>query len=202
MLTNYKEFKEFLNKLDNKPKLLLHSCCGPCSSYTLSLLTKYFDVTIYFVNSNIYPEQEFYLRAEEQIKVVDKMNFKVNVIVSPYNPKDYYEAIKGLENLGEHSRRCYNCYKFRLKEAALYAKENNYDYFTTTLSISPYKNSDWINEIGNELEKEYNIKFLYSNFKKEEGYKKSIVYSKEYNIYRQDYCGCVFSKEERQGDVK
>lgn len=197
MITNYKDFKKFIEGLETKPKLLLHSCCGPCSSYTLSLLIKYFEVTVFYANDNIYPEKEFYLRAEEQVKVVSKMHFDINVIVHPYNPQNYYSAIKGKERLGEHSLRCYECYKFRLEQTAKYAKENGFDYFTTTLSISPYKNSDWLNEIGFSLEDKYDIKFLYSNFKKEEGYKKSISLSREYDIYRQEYCGCAFSLEER-----
>ncbi len=198
MISNYKDFKKFLEQIDGKPKLLLHSCCGPCSSYTLSLLTKYFTVSVYYTNDNIYPESEFYLRAEEQIKIIDKMNLGVEVIIPPYHPQNYYEAVKGKEKLGEHSLRCYECYKFRLEATAKYAKENNFAYFTSTLSISPYKNSDWLNEIGYVLGEKYNIAYLYSNFKKEEGYKKSINLSKEYDIYRQDYCGCVFSLEERR----
>ncbi len=196
MITNYKDFKAFLETIKDKPKLLLHSCCGPCSSYTLELLNKYFEVSIYYANDNIYPENEFYKRANEQIKVVDKMHYNSFVIIPPYDPKNYYEAIKGKESLGEHSKRCYECYKFRLEQTAKYAKDNNFVYFTSTLSISPYKNSDWLNEIGYMLEDKYQVKYLYSNFKKEEGYKKSIIYSKEYGIYRQDYCGCIYSFKE------
>lgn len=198
MIDNYHDFKRFLETIKDKPRLLLHSCCGPCSSYTLELLTKYFTVTIFYTNDNIYPAEEFYLRLEEQIKIIDKMQLKVEVIVPPYEPDLYNLAIKGKEQLGEHSRRCYECFTERLEKTACYAKEHGFSYFSTTLSISPYKNSDWLNEIGYNLEKKYDIKYLYSNFKKEEGYKKSIIYSKKYEIYRQDYCGCIYSKNERR----
>ncbi len=197
MINNYKEFKDFLNKLDYKPKLLLHSCCGPCSTYTLSFLNNYFDITIYYTNDNIYPKEEYNLRLFEQKKVIAKMNLNIPIIAPTYQEEDFNKAILGKENLGEHSPRCYSCMALRLNKTALYAKENNFDYFTTTLSISPYKNSDWINEIGYILEEKYNIKYLYSNFKKEEGYKKSVALSRELGIYRQEYCGCIYSFKER-----
>lgn len=201
MIENYKDFKAFLNTLTTRPKLLLHSCCGPCSSYTLELLTKYFDVTVFYSNDNIYPQEEFYHRLAEQVKVINEMKLDVSVIIPPHNKSDYDAAVSGKENLGEHSLRCYECFVLRLTKTAKFAKTHNFDYFTTTLSISPYKNSDWLNEIGYKLEEEYGVKYLYSNFKKEEGYKKSIALSKEYNIYRQDYCGCIYSLQER-GEVK
>lgn len=197
MISNYKEFKNMLSSLTYRPKLLLHSCCGPCSSYTILFLNKYFDLDIFYSNDNIYPYEEFLKRSEEQKRLVKELGFNINVVVDTYDSKRYYDAVSGLENLGEHSKRCYMCYKLRLKRAAEYAKNNGYEYFTTTLSISPYKNASWINELGYMLEYEIGIKYLYSDFKKEEGYKESIRLSREYNLYRQDYCGCVFSKEER-----
>ena len=182
------------------PKLLLHACCAPCSSYVLEYLSNYFEITIYYYNPNIYPETEYQRRINELKKFIDtyKTENKVNFVEEKYDQKEYYKVIKGLEHLGEKSERCYECYKFRMNKAAIYAKENNFDFFTTTLSISPYKNANWINEIGEHLEKEYGVKYLYSDFKKKNGYKRSLELSKKYNLYRQDYCGCVYSKEERE----
>ena len=181
-----------------KPKLLLHACCGPCSSYVVEYLSKYFDITIYYYNPNTYPEGEYIRRFDELNKFINNFNNIIKVVEGSYNPKEFYTSIKGLENLGEKSKRCYNCYKLRLEKSAMYAKENNFDYFTTTLSISPYKNAEWINEIGKELENKINIKYLYSDFKKKNGYKRSLELSKEYKLYRQEYCGCVYSKQERE----
>ena len=202
MISNYKDFKKYINGLEVKPKLLLHSCCAPCSSHTLSVLKDHFDITIFYSNDNIYPEEEFHTRALEQKKLVEEMNLDVKVIVDDFNKANYDQAVKGLENLGERSIRCYECYKFRLEKTAKYAKEHSFDFFTTTLSISPYKNSDWINEIGYSLAEKYGVKFLYSNFKKEEGYKDSIRLSHEYNLYRQDYCGCIYSLAERKSHLE
>ena len=179
-------------------KLLLHACCGPCSSYVIEYLSNYFEITILYYNPNIYPEEEYNRRLGELKTFLPKRSYKnkIDLIELPYDPKEYYTAVKGLELLGEKSERCYECYKLRMKEAAKYAKENNYDYFTTTLSISPYKISSWINEIGKILEKEYNVKYLYADFKKKNGYKRSLELSREFNMYRQDYCGCSFSLNE------
>lgn len=196
---NYQlELEKTLKKIteENKtPRLLLHACCAPCSSYVLEYLSKYFEITILYYNPNIYPETEYLRRKEELKKFLTefKCTNKVNFVEINYNQTEYYQAIKGLEYLGEKSKRCYNCYKFRMKKACIYAKENNFDYFTTTLSISPYKVSSWINEIGGELSKEYDTKYLYADFKKKNGYKRSLELSKEYSLYRQDYCGCKFS---------
>lgn len=198
MIENYTDFKKFLSQLKYKPKLLLHSCCAPCSSHTILLLKEYFDITIYYTNDNIYPFEEFDLRAKEQIKFAKNIDDNIKIIIAPYVSKDYDDAIIGKENLGERSVRCYNCYLLRLEKTCKYAKENNFDFFSTTLSISPYKNSEWINKIGYELEKKYNMPYLYSNFKKEEGYKDSIKLSLQYGLYRQDYCGCKYSLEERR----
>lgn len=195
MLNNYKEFKEFLTSLENKPKLLLHACCGPCSTHTIKLLNEYFDLTVFYDNSNIDTLEEFNKRLDELKKVIE--SFKgVKLVVSPYLPNTYYEAIKGDENKGEFSSRCYKCMALRMTNTYNYADENNFDYYTTTLSISPYKNSDWINEIGYRLAVTGSPKFLYSNFKKEEGYKNSIKMSIDLNLYRQHYCGCIFSLKE------
>lgn len=194
---NYnREMENIIENLTEKKSLLLHSCCGPCSTAVLKRLTDRFDISIYFYNPNIYPESEFYKRAETQRDVITKMEGSIELIVGRYEEDKYFESVKGLEDLGEGSWRCKNCYEFRLREAARYAKAHNFDYFTTTLSVSPYKNAAWINEIGRELEEEVGVKFLYADFKKKEGYKESIVLSKKYNLYRQDYCGCKFSKDE------
>lgn len=199
MIDNYNDFKLFLDKeiknLSKKPMLLLHTCCAPCSSYTIKFLKDYFDITIFYSNDNISPKEEYNHRLNEQIRFANLFN--INVLYDEYKNEDYQNAIKGEENLGERSHRCYDCYKLRLGKTAQKAKKLGFDYFTTSLSISPYKVSKWINEIGFLLEDKYKISFLYSDFKKEEGYKESIKLSKEYNLYRQDYCGCLYSKKER-----
>lgn len=198
MLENYNEFLKFIKSLDNKPSLLLHSCCAPCSSHTILLLKEYFDLTIYYSNDNIYPKHEFDIRLEEQINFAKMHNINV---ISDYNEDDFNNAILGYENMGEKSIRCYKCYELRLEKTAKKAKELNFDYFTTTLSISPYKLAKWINKIGYELEEKYNVKYLFSDFKKENGYQHSISLSKEYGLYRQDYCGCKYSMMERNERV-
>ena len=185
-----------------KPKLLLHACCGPCSSYVVEYLTNYFDITIYYYNPNIYPDNEYMRRLDELINFINEFNNqnnnKIKTIEEKYNSSEFYKAIKGTEHLGEKSKRCYNCYKLRMRRTADYAKNCGFDYFTTTLSISPHKNANWINEIGKVLEDNIGIKYLYADFKKKNGYKRSLEMSKEYNLYRQEYCGCVYSKEERE----
>ena len=191
---------EEIKKSGKIPALLLHACCAPCSSYTIEYLSKYFRITIYYYNPNIHPESEYIRRIEELKKFLCEYTptNSVNFVEENYDPKEYFNSVKGLENLGEKSKRCYNCYKLRMKKSCKYAKENNYDYFTTTLSISPYKVSNWINEIGEELSKKYDINYLYADLKKKNGYKRSLELSKEYNLYRQDYCGCIYSKNERK----
>ena len=187
-----------IKNLDNKPKLLLHACCAPCSSYVIEYLSEYFDITIYYYNPNIYPESEYLRRLNELKKFLKEFKIKnIKLIEAEYNQEDYNNNITGLEDLGEKSKRCYECYKFRMEKSCKFAKKNNYDYFTTTLSISPYKVSSWINEIGEELMNKYNINYLYADFKKKNGYKRSLELSKEYNLYRQDYCGCIYSKKAR-----
>ena len=194
MINNYSDFKKYLENLSSRPKLLLHACCGPCSTHTIALLDKYFDITVFYDNSNIDTLEEFNKRLEELKKVISNFS-NVKLVVSSYLPDTFYETIKGDENLGEFSSRCYKCMKLRMENTFKYAVENNFDYYTTTLSISPYKNSNWINEIGYKLANN-TVKFLYSNFKKEEGYKNSIKISNELNLYRQHYCGCIYSKKE------
>ena len=195
---------ENISKLDQRPTLLLHACCGPCSSYVLEYLNKYFDITILYYNPNIYPAEEYYRRKDELKKFLSefKLENDINLVEDDYIPSEYYNAIKGQEELGEKSRRCYSCYELRLERAVKYANENNFDYFTTTLSISPYKISEWINEIGGLLEEKYKVKYLYADFKKKNGYKRSLELSSEYGLYRQDYCGCEFSKNARERQIK
>jgi len=184
--------------LENKgkvPTLLLHACCAPCSSYVLEYLSNYFKITILYYNPNITPYEEFAKRIEELKRLIDEMPLKnkVNFIEGIYDNDRYEQLISGLEKEKEGGPRCHICYKMRLEEAARIAKENNFDYFTTTLSISPYKNAIVLNEIGKALQELYNVKYLYADFKKKNGYKRSIELSKEYNLYRQDYCGCKYS---------
>ena len=192
-MNSYKEFEEYLNSLNTRPKLLLHSCCGPCSSSVIELLTKYFDIDVLYYNPNIYPESEFIKRKEEQEKLLKKLGKNINFIEGKYDYNLYKETIKGLENEVEGGPRCKVCINMRMEETAKYAKEKGYDFFTTTLSVSPHKNSKMINEIGYDLQDKYNIPYLYSDFKKKDGYKRSIILSKEYDLYRQDYCGCEYS---------
>ena len=184
-----------------KQSLLLHSCCAPCSSYVLEYLVNYFQITIFYYNPNIFPEQEYLKRVDEQkrfISILNEKNIdKINFIEGEYNPNVFDELTKGMENMPEGGERCTKCYELRLHEAALMAKEMNFDYFTTTLSVSPMKNADKLNKIGGELAEKYKLKYLFSDFKKKEGYKRSIELSKQYGIYRQEYCGCRFSGELR-----
>ena len=187
---------EILSNLTYKPRLLLHSCCGPCSSHVITFLSKYFKIDVLYYNPNIYPEEEYLKRKKEQIRLINELKKEcdLNFIDCDYEKDKYYEYVKGLDKEPEGGKRCLKCFKLRLEKTALLAAKDKYDYFTTTLSVSPYKNSKILNEIGIELEKEYNIKWLPSDFKKEEGYKKSIELSKKYNLYRQHYCGCIYSK--------
>ena len=188
-----------INKLaaeGGRPRLLLHACCAPCSSYTIEYLSKYFDITLYFYNPNISPESEYDFRADELVRLTEEMPLGVNisVAVEKYNSDEFYNAIVGMEDQPEGDSRCRVCYRLRLEKSAEYAKENGFDYFTTTLSISPYKNSAWLNEIGTELAQNYGVEYLISDFKKKNGYKRSCELSEKYGLYRQNYCGCEFSK--------
>lgn len=180
------------------PSLLLHSCCAPCSSYVLKYLSEYFKITLLYFNPNISPESEYMKRVAEQKRLIESMPFKnkVEFVEGRYEPREFYDAVKGYEEEPEGGRRCHICYEMRLREAAEYAKKGGYDYFTTTLSISPLKKSDVLNEIGERVGIEYGIAHLPSDFKKRNGYKQSIELSKEYDLYRQNFCGCVFSKRQ------
>ncbi len=186
--------EELIKNLDHKPKLLLHSCCGPCSSYVITYLKDYFDITILYYNPNIEPYEEYLKRKNEQIRLIKELNLpNLNFLDIDYHNEDYRAKIKGHEKDLEGGERCHLCYHLRLEKTATLAKEKGYEYFGTTLTVSPYKNAQVLNKLGEELESKYNIKWLYSDFKKKDGYKKSILLSIEYNLYRQDYCGCEFS---------
>lgn len=196
----YLLFEKQIQEIKEKkkvPTLLLHSCCAPCSSQVITCLTNYFDITILYYNPNIYPEEEYLKRKEEQIRLIHEIKNinKLEIIDCDYDNDIYEQEIKGLENEQEGGSRCYKCFNLRLNKTAQIAKENNYDFFSTTLTISPYKNSKLINIIGKDLEKKYNITWLYSDHKKRDGYKKSIELSKKYNLYRQNYCGCEFGRD-------
>lgn len=199
---NYqKELDKTIDKITREgviPTLFLHSCCAPCSIYVLKYLSDYFKITIFYYNPNISPEDEYRERVREQIRLINEMPVKnkVEFMEGRYEPEVFYEMAKGMEDIPEGGERCFKCYELRLREAAVIAKDRGFDYFTTTLSISPLKNAAKLNEIGLKLEEEYNIKYLLSDFKKKEGYKQSVELSKEYNLYRQNYCGCAFSKRE------
>ena len=191
--------EKLLNNIEKnniKPKLLLHSCCAPCSSYVIEYLTKYFDITIFYYNPNISPYDEYLKRKNEQIKLIEKINNinKLDITYCDYDNDVYEERIKGLEKEAERGKRCTVCFNLRLDKTARTAKEMKYDYFATTLTVSPYKNAKLINEIGLDLGNKYNINYLVSDFKKKNGYKRSIELSKKYNLYRQDFCGCKYSK--------
>ncbi len=204
---NYdKELEKLISKLKEDkivPSLLLHSCCAPCSSYVLEYLADIFKITIYYYNPNISPKEEFLKRVSEQKRLITELPVanKINFIEGEYDFNTFVNMAKGLEDIEEGGERCYKCYKLRLEKTAQIAKEKNYDYFTTTLSVSPYKNSEKLNEIGKILSDEYGVSYLYSDFKKKNGYKRSIELSKQYNLYRQDYCGCIFSKIAREKQI-
>ena len=191
-----------IEKIEEGSKLLLHACCAPCSSAVLERLGNFFNIVILYYNPNITNKEEYEKRLDEINKFVSrfKTKYKIEVISGNYEPCKFFEIAKGLENEPERGIRCYKCYQLRLEETAKIAKENGFDYFTTTLSLSPYKNANWINEIGSELEKKYSVNFLYSDFKKKNGYKRSIELSKKFNLYRQDYCGCVYSLRDKMID--
>lgn len=205
---NYqKELEKLIlkNQKEGKiPKLLLHSCCAPCSSYVLEYLSDYFEITVFYYNPNIFPENEYTKRILEQQVLIQDMKFRypVSFLAGSYDRDRFYSIAKGLEHAKEGGERCFKCYEIRLEETAKIAKEIEYDYFTTTLSISPMKNAEKLNEIGKKIAKQYGVEYLQSDFKKKNGYKRSIELSKEYGLYRQDYCGCEFSFRDRQLDKK
>lgn len=201
------QFKKILDEvstLDTPPRLLLHSCCAPCSSYVLSVLIKYFDITVLYYNPNITEEAEYQKRLDEQKRFIDMINngetefspiLPIKLIDIGFDKAEWETTTLGLENEKEGGARCYPCYNLRLEKTASLAKSQSFEYFGTTLSVSPYKNSAWLNEIGEKLSDIYGIKYLYSDFKKNNGYKLSIEYSHRYNLYRQNYCGCIYSKK-------
>ncbi len=194
------ECEKILNSLDlnNKKTLLLHSCCAPCSSAVLERISKYFKITILFYNPNITDYSEYLKRKDELKRLIKEVGYDIEVMDCDYDKEKFISMALGLEDKKEGDIRCYKCYKLRLEKTALVARENNFDYFTTTLSISPYKNSKWLNEIGKELSDKYKVNYLYADFKKKNGYKRSIELSNIYHLYRQDYCGCIYSKVERE----
>lgn len=201
---NYqKELEKVLGQVEqseNVPSLLLHSCCAPCSSWVLEYLSRYFRITILYFNPNIAPAEEYDRRVEEQKRLVQEMPMKhpVSVIEGRYQPREFYEAVKGLEKIPEGGVRCEACFRLRLLEAAKAAKAGNFDYVTTTLTISPMKNAETLNRIGQECAEKMGAVWLPSDFKKKNGYKRSVELSSKYGLYRQDYCGCVFSRKERE----
>lgn len=202
---NYQaELEKLIKQLpDRHRRLFLHSCCAPCSSYCLEYLRKYFDVTVFYYNPNISFGEEYRHRVEELKRLVEELNEDaaggnpIELEEGPYEPERFFEAVKGMEDCPEGGERCFVCYELRLREAAKRAAEGGYDFFTTTLTISPLKNAQKLNEIGQRLGEEYGVACLPSDFKKKGGYQRSIELSREHELYRQDYCGCVFSKRER-----
>lgn len=198
---NYEKLMEeqILNSKEGS-SLLLHACCAPCSSAVLERLASHFKISILYYNPNITEEKEYQKRLDELKNFISKLTFKypINIIDSRYEPKEFFQIAKGLEKEKERGKRCYKCYELRLEETAKVAKEKNFDFFATTLTLSPYKMTSWLNEIGEKLSEKYQANYLYSDFKKKNGYKRSIELSKEYNLYRQDYCGCIYSKLERE----
>ena len=190
---------ETLTREGKRPKLLLHACCAPCSSYVLEYLSAFFDITLFFYNPNISPKEEYDKRERELSRLVEDMGLtqKVSFLQAEYTPELFYALTRGLEQLPEGGERCKKCYALRIEEAAKAASVSGFDYFTTTLSISPYKNADWLCEIGSDMSEKYGVSYLYSDFKKRNGYKRSCELSSEDGLYRQDYCGCTFSKRDR-----
>lgn len=202
---NYqKELEQLISNIEpgRVPSLLLHACCAPCSSYCLEYLSQYFSITVLFYNPNISPETEYNKRVDEIRRLLDGLPVKnkVSLIEGRYLPSEFYNSVKGLEKEPEGGKRCHVCYELRLREAAITAKELGFDYFTTTLSISPLKDAEKLNEIGKKLSDEYGVAYLYSDFKKKNGYKRSIELSREYKLYRQNFCGCVFSRREADNE--
>lgn len=202
--TELEKIIEFHQSKGEIPTLFLHSCCAPCSSYVLEYLSQYFKITVFYYNPNIYPDEEYYKRVDEQKQFINRFpaKNKIDFVEGNFDKERFYAMAKGKENMREGGERCFLCYELRLRKAAEYAKSRNFDYFTTTLSISPLKNADKLNEIGLSLGKEYGVKYLVSDFKKKNGYKRSTELSRQYGIYRQDYCGCIFSKQEREKQIK
>lgn len=184
---------------EQKPRLLLQCCCAPCSSYVLEYLSEFFDITLFFYNPNMSSDAEYDKRAKELVRLVGEMGLVgCKIQIEPYNPQEFFEIAKGKEMLAEGGERCFACYRLRLEKTAKKAKEENFDYFCTTLSISPHKRADKLNEIGGELSEIFGVKYLYSDFKKNNGYIRSIELSRKYDLYRQNFCGCVYSKKQSE----
>ena len=204
---NKRNYQKELDKLIERnqkegktPRLFLHACCAPCSSYVMEYLSQYFEITIFFYNPNIAPVEEYSHRVAEIRRLIGEMEFvhPVTLVEGRYDPEEFYEMAKGLENVPEGGERCFRCYRLRMEEAAKLAKEGGYDYFTTTLSVSPHKNAQKLNEIGLRLQEEYGVRYLLSDFKKKCGYLESIRLSIEYDLYRQNFCGCVYSRQKME----
>lgn len=206
---NYqRELEQCLATLSHRPKLLLQCCCAPCSSYVLEYLVSYFDITVFFYNPNISPESEYDIRKQELLRLTSELkqkrgwSYDIRFADTRYDASAFFSAVRGHESDREGGARCTICYELRLRETAAYAREHCFDYFTTTLSISPRKDADRLNVIGERLADEYGVSYLTSDFKKKNGYKRSIELSREFELYRQDYCGCVFSKAERMAQLQ
>ncbi len=202
---NYqRELEQLIDNIEpgRVPALLLHACCAPCSSYCLEYLSQHFSITVLFYNPNISPAEEYQKRVDEIRRLISELpaKNKISLIEGRYLPEEFYSSVKGLELEPEGGKRCPVCFELRLREAALTAKKLGFDYFTTTLSISPLKDAEKLNDIGKMLSDEYGVAYLYSDFKKKNGYKRSIELSREYNLYRQNFCGCVFSKRDSKND--
>ena len=203
---NYQlETDKIIKKIQNEgtaPRLMLHSCCAPCSSYTLEYLSEYFKICVFYYNPNISPQDEFEKRFKEQKRLIEALpsKNKITLIKGDYEPEEFFEIAKGLEEAEEGYERCFKCYRLRLEKTAQIAKEKGFDYFCTTLSISPLKNSQKINEIGFETAEKYGVNWLPSDFKKKEGFKRSIELSSEYDLYRQNFCGCIYSKKAKEAE--
>lgn len=201
---NYqRELEEIIKKKQTDgliPKLLLHSCCAPCSSYVIEYLSSYFKILVFYYNPNLYPDEEYEKRVNEQMRFIQAfpVKYPVEFLSGDFEKERFYEAVKGLEQEPEGGARCFACYRLRLTETVKTAKRLGMDYFTTTLSISPLKNAVKLNEIGEELAEEYGVAYLPSDFKKKNGYHRSVELSKEYGMYRQDYCGCIFSYQRKE----
>ena len=181
---------------ERKPTLLLHVCCAPCSSYVLEYLSSHFQITVFFYNPNISPQEEYEFRMKELLRLIEEMKLsdQIKVLCENYDPKEFDAIAQGLEDEEEGGSRCARCYRLRLRKSAIIAAENGFDFYTTTLSISPYKNAEWLNTIGAEEGNTVGVRYLFSDFKKKNGYKRSCELSAQYGLYRQDYCGCVYSK--------
>ncbi len=191
---------EKIKTADKKPTLLIHSCCAPCSSYVLEYLSGFFDITVFYYNPNISPAEEFEKRAKEQCRLIEEMlpDSGIKTVIADYDANEFFDIVKGLENEPEGGERCKKCFALRLEKTAELAKKQNFDFFTTTLTISPHKNAQILNETGKEAALKYGVNYLFSDFKKKNGYRRSCELSEQYGLYRQNYCGCIFSKIEAQ----